>query len=174
MKNIIIGMVVLSALVSCGKKNALVDVNPNGVPAVSPISSINQDSGSQSLASAITNNTFNSQYANYYSEYNYGVLTNTCVTKDGWFGIDYQSCSTNTTNPTKVIHGEVNLDVKKAQLNAILAKTVVFQTYGQLIVLKTTDNFTYQIRLDYPMQANPVYSLNNADSKATRLTSIRY
>lgn len=175
MKKFLLVLLVLTSLVSCGKNNQVGSGAAGvGTIATSPISTINSSSGFQALAAAVLSNTFNAQYSNYYTEYHFGNVTNTCVTKDGWFGIDYQSCSSSVTNETTVIHGQVNIDSKKAELNAILSKTVVFQAVSATyFVLRTSDNYTYHVRLDYPIQANPIYSLNNADSKAVKLIIIR-
>ncbi|MFA6236804.1 MAG: hypothetical protein WC635_05700 [Bacteriovorax sp.] len=170
MKKFLLTLIVVSSLVSCGKDNKVGSAT-SPLSTTSPISTINADGNFQSLGSAIVNNTF-PQNVNYYTEYHFGTLTNTCVTKDGWFGIDYQSCSTSVTNETTVIQGN-SVDEKRAELTAILSKTVVFQSYGSISVLRTTDNFTYHIDRNVPMKANPVYKLNNADGKAVKLLYIR-
>ncbi|MDD4973229.1 MAG: hypothetical protein PHY93_02710 [Bacteriovorax sp.] len=173
MKKFIVALMVLTSLVSCGKNNTVGNAGALTV-ATSPISTINSDSGFQALASAITNNNFNAQNSNYYTEFHYGSLINTCVTKDGWFGIDYQSCSSSISSETMQIYGKIILDTKKAELNAILSKTVVFRQWSStLFTLRTTDNYTYTIRTDLPIQANPVYNLNNVDGKAVQLISIK-
>lgn len=176
MKKLLLAILVVTSLVSCGKNNSTNSgaAAAAGTIATSPISTINTNPSFQTLASAVVANSFNAQYSNYYTEYRFGNMTNTCVTKDGWFGIDYQSCSSSVTNQVTVIHGQVVIATKQAELNAILAKAVVFQAVsGTYFVVRTSDNYTYHIRTDYPIQANPVYSLNNADSKAVSLTSIK-
>lgn len=174
MKKLLLAILVVSSLVSCGKNNSTNTGAVANTLATSPISTINSNPSFQTLANAVLANSFNAQYSNYYTEYRFGNTTNTCVTKDGWFGIDYQSCSTSISNPVTVIHGQVVIATKQAEINAILAKSVVFQAVsGTYFVVRTTDNYTYHIRTDYPIQANPVYSLNNADSKALSLTSIK-
>lgn len=171
MKKFLLTLIVVSSLVSCGKDNT-VGKATSALSTTSPISAINNDGNFQSLGSAIVSNTFPSQGVNYYTEYHFGTLTNTCVTKDGWFGIDYQSCSTSVSNETTVIQGN-SVEAKQAELTDILSKTVVFQAYGSVSVLRTTDNFTYHIDRNVPIKANPVYKLNNADGKAVKLLYIR-
>ncbi len=165
-------MLVTLSLASCGKNNS---TNSGAtVVATSPISTINADANFQSLQSAVSNSSFSTSNVNFYTEYHFGSLTNTCVTKDGWFGIDYKSCSSSVSNEQTLYHGQIDLNSKKSELNTILSKTVVFQAYSSTyFVLRTNDNYTYVIRTDYPMQANPVYKLNNADGKATQLLYIR-
>lgn len=172
MKKFLLAALVLTSLVSCGKNNSVGAAPGALVAATSPLATINSDVNFQSLSTAILNNSF-LQNTTYYTEYHFGSLTNTCVTKDGWFGIDYQSCSTSVTNETTEIQGD-SVVAKQAELSAILSKTVVFQAYGSnYFVLRTNDNFTYHIRTDLPIKANPLYKLNNADGKAVKLLYIR-
>lgn len=181
MKNFLLALLVLASLASCGKNNkvggtTIGSVGP-GTIATSPIATVNTAPGFQTLAAAVVNNSFGAQYANYYNyytEFKFGTVTNNCVTKDGWFGIDYQSCSSATSNPVTQIMGQIVIATKQAELNTILSKSVVFQQYGaNLYSVRTSDNHTYQIRTDLPIQANPVYDLNNADGKAIQLISIK-
>lgn len=174
MKKLLLALLVVASLVSCGKKNSVATTGGANTLATSPISAINSNTSFQTLATAVLNNTFNEQYSNYYTEYHFGTVVNTCVTKDGWFGIDYQKCSGTVSNETTVIHGTVNVESKKAELNAILSKAVVFQqSSANYYIVRTSDNFTYHIRTDYPIQANPFYTLNNADSKAIQFLYYR-
>ncbi|MDO9181248.1 MAG: hypothetical protein Q7U04_02510 [Bacteriovorax sp.] len=172
MKKFLVTLMVLALIVSCGKNNSVSATGPVGI-ATSPISTINADANFQTLANAINNSSFPTQNTNYYTEYHFGNMVNNCVTKDGWFGIDYQSCSTSISNEVIVYQYQVDINAKKAELNDILRKTVVYQSNGSLSTLRTSDNYTYVIRTDFPIQANPVYKLNNVDKKSTNLLYIR-
>lgn len=177
MKKLLLALLVISSLVSCGKNNKVGGNQANtnlNVPATSSVSTINSNTAFQALAKAVTDNTFGQQYAqyvNYYTEYTFGA----CQIKDGWFGIDYVSCSS-PTDVTKVTHGTANLDTKKAELNSVLSKAVVFSqnrySYSAYD-LRTSDNITYTIDTAVPMFANPVYKLDNNTGKEIRLISIR-
>jgi len=170
MKKILVLALTLVSLISCGKKSTTAGVGYS----TSPIASINSDSGFQSLGQTIDSNNFGGYVGvQYFSEYHFGEVTNTCVKKDGWFGMDYMSCNGVASNETIVYQGDGNVDAKRSELNGILSKTVQFQGNGVYYSLRTSDNITYVIRTDYPMKANPVYEYNNVTGKAKQLLYIK-
>jgi len=77
------------------------------------------------------------------------------------------------SNETIKYHGQIDLASKQAELNSILSKTVQFQASGSYYSLRTNENITYIVRTDYPIQANPVYVLNNATGKGNQLLYIK-
>jgi hypothetical protein len=170
MKKFIMMLLVSLVLISCGKKDSVASIGYS----TSPIASINADGNFQALGKAIASNSFGAYVnAQYFTEYHFADVINTCVDKKGWFGINYTSCTGAQSNATTVIHGQVVVATKQAELNAILAKTVEFQANGLYYSLRTSDNITYVIRTDYPIQANPVYTYNNVTYKANQLMYIK-
>jgi len=170
MKTLLSLTAILIMTISCGKNS-----NTAGVGySASPIATINADASFQTLGRAIASNSFLNNYnIQYFSEYHYGEVTNTCVKKDGWFGTDYMSCKGVVSNETIKYHGQIDLASKQAELNSILSKTVQFQASGSYYSLRTNENITYIVRTDYPIQANPVYVLNNATGKGNQLLYIK-
>lgn len=175
MKKLLLSLVVLATIFSCGKKNTVDGANAYTVS--NTYSGMSTDSRFTSLASIVTNNQFNNSGWNYYSEFNFYDMVNTCVTKDGWFGIDYQSCSTTKSNKSTVIFGNLDqarIDAKKAEMVAILNKTVQIGYSGYVYTVRTTDNLTYSFDVRFPIVANPVYRLDNSSNKANGLGDYRY
>lgn len=175
MKKLLLATLVLATIFSCGKKNSVASTNQFTVS--NPISSVNTDQRFVNLSSIVSSNRFNLQnyQINYYTEYHFADITNTCVTKDGWFGIDYQSCKSTTSNETTILNNSVNVDSKRADLVALLNKTVIINSdyNGIVFTIRTSDNITYVIDTKVPIQANPVYTYNNGTKKSNGLIGIR-
>lgn len=174
MKNLLIALVILSSLVSCGKKNT---VGSNTGSVTSPITVTNNPTAT-SLGAMVTNNQFGLGQATYYETWNqyvshapntvykYGALnnsssgTNPCHTVAYIFTVCTSSSVTTTSSSTvtrSVVHSSVDLTAKQNELIAIINKTNQMQSagYGVYYIL-TTDGINYVIDTKYPIQANPV------------------
>jgi hypothetical protein len=183
MKKLLIALVILSSLVSCGKKNVAGSTS-SLTSAITLNDSVAQNLGSQIDNSATTfgagqagysGMTWNQVLAGTYYQpaknltYQYvtsaAQTANNCVEKTGWFGIKYWDCSpgsNNVSNPTitrTVVNNTVDLAVKRSELKAIINSA----TAGSLInsnntiytIRNASTGIVYTIDLRYPMQANP-------------------
>lgn len=191
MKNLLIALVILSSLVSCGKKNV---AGPVG-SATSAISVGNLPVQSQQVASQlgsiVTNNQFGLGQATYYetwnqyvahapnTTYNYGSIAaaqsnNNCHTVATIF---YVCSSSSTTTPTttsitrSVVHSSVALVTKQNEIIGIINRTNMIQAAGNgVFYILTTDNSTYVIDTKLPMQANPVQVRSAAGAGETLIS----
>jgi hypothetical protein len=178
MKKLLLALIILSTLVSCGKKNTV----GTTASSTSAITITNLPVASQAVASAlgtlITNNSFGNGQATYYetyaqyvahapnTTYKYGAMTSSgsgsnCHTV--WSIFTYCTSGTTSTSTAtvtrSVIHSAVDLVTKQNELIAIVNKTNQIQQDNYMIgvyYILTTDNIRYTIDARLPMQANPV------------------
>ncbi len=171
MKKILIALLVLTTVFSCGKKNT---VSNNG----SSTSGLNGNVAGTvevSLATQINNNQFGTGYASYgltwsqaianqpnitYYFYKSGLSTVSCETKWTIFKI----CSTNSGGSSSfsrsVVNSSVNIDSKKSELINIINSRTSIQNSGTVYYIMTSDSKQYIIDTAKPIQANPVQVMN--------------
>ncbi len=179
MKNLLLGLVILSSLVACGKNNSVGSATTsNSAISVGTLPANSQALATQ-LGNIVNNNQFGLGQATYYENWNqytshapnttysYGVLStsgssgsNPCRTVGYIFTICTSTVTTTSSSSATisrtVIHSSVDLQAKKNEIIAIINKTNQIQTdgYGVYYIL-TTDNINYVIDTRYPIQANP-------------------
>jgi hypothetical protein len=185
MNKLIVALMVLTSLASCGKNNT---VGTNGL-STSPLTVTGQVE--TSLSSIIDNDQFGTGviYVSGYQEsfkqliaaganptYKYSSAANTsttssaphcatiggvpilCASVTGW-------SSTSTVNTAQIIitvqNSSVDLLTKKNELKAILNKRLGVTQYSYTIFAITTNDFkTYTIDTALPIQANPVQTID--------------
>lgn len=181
MKKLIVTLMVLSALVSCGKTNA---VGNSSVFGTSPIT-VGGSTETQ-LGSMIDNNQFGTGY--YYYDtyagaiakgaspiYDFGSYSNASNCKTKWGGflvICTSSGSSSTTIVRTVNNRDVDLVTKKNELKAIINNRNYIQSYGTSFYIRTNDGRAFVIDTRYPLQANPV-TIQEADGKGQVLVNVR-
>lgn len=171
MKKLILSLMVLATLASCGKKNTTdTGAAAGGLSSTSPITVTG--STETQLASLIDNNQFGSGQASYYETWNqvvsnmpnlsykYGAVSSSqpnCNTVAYIFQICTSSSSTSNISVSRsVIHSSVDLNAKKNELKAIINARQYVQVSGTSFYIRTNDNRSIIIDTRYPLQANPV------------------
>lgn len=188
MKNFIVALMVLTSMVSCGKKNA---VGSNGFLS-NPITVSTQ--GAAALGSQIDN--YSSQFGTmpvlyYGNQQTLGTLVNTginiyfkytkstssgsgtsCSTK---WGIFYVCTYTSTSSPSSFINSRdpvasnsVNVTEKMNQLKAIINSSnplIAITGYGTAHMITTMDGKKYIIDTAYPIQANPIAIMDSTGTE---------
>ena len=178
MKKLLLALIVMASLASCGKNNS---VDSSAASSTSAISVATLPPASQALATqlgAMVNAnqfglgqaTYYESYAQYVSHapnttYSYGTLATTGSSNPNCKTVGYiftycTSASTTTTSSAtitrSVIHSSVNVAAQQSALIAIINKTNQIAQVGQGVYeILTTDNITYFIDTRYPIQANP-------------------
>jgi flagellar hook assembly protein FlgD len=172
MRKLLLSLMVLASLVSCGKDNKVATAT-TAVAATAPVTnSITlDDATAKQLATVIDSSTtyFSARPA---SNLRLGYVTSTasttssgsnCEEKSGWFGIKYYVCkssssSSNVTPTSFVSVNSVDLETKKNELRAIVNRSSAGAIYysGYAYTIKTTDGSLYTIDTRYPIEANPV------------------
>lgn len=170
MKKLLLALLVVSSLVSCGKNNSV----SSGTTSSSPLT-VTGAVESQ-LGSIIDNNQFGGGQASYYETWNqvitnmpnisykYGSVSSTsnssCRTVAYVFQIcgstSYSSSGSTATVTRSVIHSSVDLATKKNELKAIINARSYMQASGSSFYIRTSDGRGFVIDTRYPMQANPV------------------
>lgn len=181
MKNLLIALVILSSLVSCGKKNTV------GGTASAPANVVNgltvTGTVETQLSGIIDTNEFGLGKINYYTTwkqhvaqapnttYSYGSMaplaaanTNTgcdsffdCILPTFTFTWSSSFSTSNVTVTRTVVHSSVNLVTKQNELKAILNKRNYIQEFLPGVYrIMTTDNIVYIFDRNYPIEANPV------------------
>jgi hypothetical protein len=193
MKKLLIALVILSSLVSCGKKN----VAGNTGSLTSAISIGNLPVQSQQVASQlgsiVTNNQFGVGQATYYetwnqyvahapnTTYNYGTMAaaqnnSGCHTVATIFYVCSSSSSSSpstTAISRSVVHSSVNVLDKQNAIIAIINRTNYIQSAGNgVFYIVTTDNATHVIDTKLPIQANPVQT-SSANATGETLINVQ-
>lgn len=175
MKNLLIALVILSSLVSCGKKNTVGGTVSSTSPMVAstPIETdfINKVNGNQfgtgrvnayeTFTQAIAkgyNPKF--QYANYAAPQ---VVQPDCHT--AWI---FRVCSSSSTSggfqavtvAREVSNSSITVAAAQAKIVEIYSRKSQVEVNGTLFRIRTTDNKTYYFETSLPIQANPTQSYN--------------
>lgn len=165
MRKLLLSLMVLATLASCGKDNA---VNGGAIPATGNAITID-DTYAKSLGSAIDNSLTSFYQKPAYGRFGYVTTTSSttntgsnCEEKTGWFGIKYYVCkSTSSTAivPTSYIPvSSVVLETKRAELRGIINSSsagAIYQ-YGSRYTIRTNAGVLYTIDRGFPIEANPV------------------
>ncbi len=170
MKKLLLALIVVSTLFSCGKKNTV------GTSSSTTALTVSGALETQ-LASQIDNNQFGNGMATYYEtwsqvvshmpnlKYNYAqtsASTSNCEKKWGIFYICTSSSSSGSATITRsVIHSSVDVNAKKNELKDLINKRVYIQVSGTSYYITANNGKNYVIDTRYPLQANPV-SVQNA------------
>lgn len=183
MKKLIVALMVLSTLASCGKDNKV--ASPATTAATSPATTTvtTTDQVGVALAQKIDNYTtqFGLAQVNYYTTIgqlaNQGVAITYKYTKSTassaecekkWIFTVCSSSSSTSFNPEvsrTVANSGVNVTTKINELKALInAKHPAYpiQVSGYVFYIVTTDNKQYAIDVRMPIQANPI-GIRNAD-----------
>ena len=180
MKNFIVGLMVLSALASCGKNNSVAASATNAI-GVSTVSSASLDPYGRvpltNYIADINNNAFGAARSavetyQYYSDTGSG---SGCTYKStgGFFSFYYWDCSSSSSSSSSstyvtvtVDHGTVNLAAKKSELINLIGQTASYSNSSdrkQLHIQTSTGTYTIDFRI--PMSANPVSQTNSSGTK---------
>lgn len=179
MKRLLMPLMVLAMLVSCGKDN---QVSSAGTSVFNPITTTVQ--GASDLGSKVDNYTtqFGTQQILYYGNYQtYGTLANTglnivyrysksaaaasgsnCTVKWSIFYVCSSSSTTTTSSVAesrKVYNNSVDITSKANELKAIINRAnplIPITALGTSYRVQTLDGFQYIIDTRYPLQANPI------------------
>lgn len=162
MRKLLLSLMVLASLVSCGK-----DKSSSGVSSSSSAVTL-ADSTATDLGTKIANSEsyFQAAPAAYY-RYAYTVTTVTsagqnCEEKEGWFGIKYTVCKASNSNSNAtykyVAVSSVDLATKRSELASIINSSYAggVVNYGSYYQVTTTVGTVYIIDPRAPIQANPV------------------
>lgn len=163
MRKLILSLMVLASLVSCGKDNK--------VGAGSSTSAItNTDPSAIQLGTMIDSSEKYFQAGPTYGRYAYLAATTsnsnpnqTCEEKEGWFGIKYYVCKSNSTSNTApnytYTNANVDLTAKRNEIKGYINNASyggISSVSGYAIRIITTSGITYIIDRSVPLQANPV------------------
>jgi hypothetical protein len=167
MKKLLLSLMVLATLASCGKDNKV-----DTASSTSSTSSITLDDATAKQLATVIDNSTTYFAARPYANYRLGYVTsiaqttntgNNCEEKTGWFGVKYYVCkssssSTAVTPTSYVAVSSVVLETKKGELRAIVNRSSAGAIYysGYAYTVKTTDGNLYTIDTRYPIEANPV------------------
>lgn len=182
MRNLLLSLMVLASLVSCGKDNKVDGVNSNSSNAIT----LNDPVATQ-LGTVIDNS------ASYFAvvptttaRYTYATTTansaaSNCETKTGWFGIKYYVCSSsnnssNITVSAPIVASSVDLTAKRNELKGYINSSTAnggIVNGGSYYMVRTAAGVIYTIDLRYPIQVNPV-SVQQANGQITYLYNVAY
>jgi hypothetical protein len=177
MKKLIVFLMVLASLVSCGKSNS---VGSSSIYGTSPITVPGQTAGD--LGTRIDTNQFGTGLATYYETwaqlithmpnvtYEYGNVSSTNGCKVVWkiFTVCSYSSSSSIPVTRTVINSSVDVIAKKNELKAIINRSSsVYQSGSTTFYIYMPDNTGYIIDTAYPLQANPVL-MQKADGSGER------
>lgn len=181
MKKLLLSLMVLASLASCGKNNEVSSGAGVGSSAITLNDSVAQQLGSYIDNSATmfgnspagyTGLTWNQILAGTYYQpaknltYKYAITTaqtpsSNCEVKWSIFYVCSSSSSTNTGSVTvsrSVLHSDVNVEVKRNDLKGIInsaaAGTIQFQN-SVYCIRNASTGVMYTIDLRLPLQANP-------------------
>lgn len=174
MRKLLLSLMVLATLASCGKDNA---VNGGAIPATGNAITVN-DTTAQTLGNYIDNS--NSYFAGvYYQTYRYATTSassaaSNCEQKTGWFGIKYYVCSSSSNSSNlsykTVAASSVDLAAKRLELKGYINSSspgYITQS-GTGFYIRTVSGLVYIIDTRFPIQANPV-SVQQANGQITYL-----
>ncbi len=160
MKKLLVALMVLTTLASCGKNNSV----SSGAPGSSTTALTSATANASNLASMITNYSSNfgvswaQMLANQpnltYYYFKAANAASSCQTKWTIFYV----CSSNTSSATisrQVVNSSVNIASKQAELMAIVNKSSRIQQNGSAVYIYTTDAKLYIFDLSLPIQAQP-------------------
>lgn len=175
MKNFLVFFMVLAAMTSCGKNNAITGASSigNGTSAIT--TSGTDMSGRVPLStymSNVNNNGFNpavadSEYYRFYNSAPGAASNNGCTLHTALGGfLSYYSCTgsygtstaTGTYDMVTVVHSTQDLSAKKTELINIIGQANQWgNSYDKLrLYVKTVSGDVYTIDFRVPMAANPV------------------
>lgn len=195
MKKLLLALLVVSSLVSCGKKNAVDTAAPVVAAAPAPINANGVSSalsaqldqwGRVPLANYtadINNNAFAAARADSetlrFINFSGGSAGNGCTTKTALGGfLTYYVCSSSSSSSgtydsfdtVNVIHSTENLAIKKTELNGIMNEVAQYSnSYDRkqlFITTKAGDVYTIDFRV--PMSANPVLKFTKSAGTTKR------
>lgn len=165
MRKLLLSLMVLTSLVSCGKDNSV-----NGGAAATTNGTTNavtvNDPNAQNLGNYIDNS--NSYFAGvYYQTYRYATASATsaassCEQKTGWLGIKYYVCSSSSNSSnlsyTTVLASKVDLATKRSELKGYINNSSAgyITQVGTAFHIRTLSGLVYIIDTRFPIQANPV------------------
>lgn len=161
MRKLLLSLMVLASLVSCGK-----DSSSGGVANTSSSAVTVNDTYAQNLGNYIDNST--SYFpAISYQTYKYATTSATsaasnCEQKTGWLGIKYYVCSSsnNTSNLTytTVAASSVDITAKRNELKSYINSSAAgyITQSGAVFYIRSTAGMIYIIDMTKPIQANPV------------------
>ena len=172
MKKLLLSLMVLATLVSCGKDNKVssAGVTTSPVTVTNPL--VTGSAQAQELITRINNPAAGFGEGLLYT----GSSNQTCGTKWGFINYCYGSSGSNyattglTWNAlavqqpniryyysrgTIVTHSSVNIATKQAELIALLNSAVSIQVSGTLYYIQISSGVYYVVDTRYPIQANP-------------------
>jgi hypothetical protein len=173
MRKLILSLMVLASLVSCGKDNKV------GAVGSSSTAITVDDTYAKALGVAIDNSLTSFYQKPLYGKFGYVTTTsstsntgNNCEEKSGWFGIKYYVCKSTASTavvPTSyVMVSSVILETKRGELRSIINSSTagaIYQ-YGTRYTVRTTSGVLYTIDTSYPIEANPI-STQQPDGQIT-------
>jgi hypothetical protein len=172
MKKLLLALMVMASLVSCGKKNQVstdgssssaITLNDNtAVQLGSLIDNSETQFGYQQVTAYETWNQAALNHPNYYYKYTASAgSSSNCVQKTGWLGIKYWVCSSSSSSSAtvsrSVVVGTVDLAAKRNELkgyiNSGYAGSIIAS--GPVFYVRTNAGVVYTIDTRLPIQANP-------------------
>ena len=174
MKKLLLSLIVLASIFSCGKSNS---VSSAGGAATSGLSSTITGTTEVDLATKINNNTFGTGYASSYLTwaqlianqpnvtyyfYKSTASSSSCSTKWSIFYVCTSGSSSTATYSRSVVNSSVDLATKKSELINIINKRSSIQSNGTVYYIYTTDSLYYIIDTSKPLQVNPVQTQSSS------------
>jgi hypothetical protein len=178
MKKMVVALMILSSLVSCGKKNAV----SSSIAPASSSSGLNTNSSvtgtvETQLAKMIDDNQFGNglvvvngyqenwnQYISQMPGITYKYGNSSCGTSLVCYDFFGESNTTTTVTRT-VINSSVDVGAKKNELKELINNRLwVQQRSATVFTIKTSNGKIYTIDTSYPLQANP-YGVEDAAGK---------
>lgn len=180
MKKLVVSLMVLTALASCGKNNAVSSLGSNGSGSSSALTAGLDQWGRVPLTNYITdvnNNAFGAARADSetyrYLNYTGSATGSGCTLKTALGGfLTYYACSGVTSPSTNygsydtvnVIHSTENLAAKKNELVSIISQSFQYTNSAdrKQLYIKVGNGDVYTIDFRLPMSANPVVKFTAA------------
>lgn len=175
MKKLVIALMVLTSLASCGKNNAVSSAGTNAIGSSTAITATTDMYGRVPLANYMTdinNNAFGAARADSetfrFLNYTGGSSGNGCSLKTALGGfLTYYSCTSSTSTSSSnygsydtvnVTHSSENLASKKTELLSILGQSYQYSNSAdrKQLYIRTISGDVYTIDYRVPMSANPV------------------
>ena len=175
MKKLVVAIMVLTTLASCGKNNSVSSSGTNTVGSSTALTATTDMYGRVPLANYITdvnNNAFGSARADAetfrFLNYTGGSSGNGCSQKTALGGfLSYYSCSSSTSTSSSnygsydtvnVTHSSENLASKKNELLSIISQAYQYSNSSdrKQLYIRTINGDVYTIDYRVPMSANPV------------------
>lgn len=167
MRKLLLSLMVLATLASCGKDNK-VDTATAVAAAPSSDAITLDDTVAKQLGTIIDNSAY-FPAATTSTTAKYAYLTTTvssaqpsCETKEGWLGIKYTVCKAPINNTNGVASyvqvNSIDVATKRVELKGYINSSnvggIIFN--GTSYTIRTTSGVVYTIDTRYPIQANPV------------------